>query len=390
MNRKQAEWLRGELASWRKEGLLGEEQAQRILNRPDYLQALSGAPSRTLTRVFAVLGALLVGVGVILFISSNWRAVPNGLKLALIFGNILVAYALADRWKFGARPMPGLAAGLYFLGVVAYGAGIHLVAQLYNFHADWRTGLLAWALGALPLAYTVDSRPTLWLSLGLSVWWISAHFGFLETIVLHQLLGAFFVLAALRHWQPMELPRFAKIYFVTGSVMILYSTLLMTFNEVANDFSPQDIPEDYWRYAGGLLGLYGAALAGTLLRKDGPKDMARRRLVLGLTAALAPGLLLLATDEPGKAYLIFVNLILFAECVGLILFGVALRSKLYVNLAMGFFFALVVCRYFDSYWRYLPRSVFFIVGGVLLLGLGFFLEKKRRLLIAGMQTRESI
>ena len=97
---------------------------------------------------------------------------------------------------------------------------------------------------------------------------------------------------------------------------------------------------------------------------------------------MAPGLILFVTEKPGTLYLVFVNVLLFGECVGLILFGVAVRSKLYLNMGMGFFFALVVCRYFDSTWRYLPRSLFFIVGGLLLLGLGFFLEKKRRALIA--------
>ncbi|MEE9234691.1 MAG: hypothetical protein V3U28_04520, partial [Candidatus Acidoferrales bacterium] len=67
---------------------------------------------------------------------------------------------------------------------------------------------------------------------------------------------------------------------------------------------------------------------------------------------------------------------------GLIVFGVRVRTGAYVNLGVVFFLALVVSRYFDQYWEYLPRSLFFIFGGVLLLGLGYVLEKKRRQWIA--------
>jgi len=210
MNRKQVEWLASELSAWQKEGLLDAEQAEKIVARPAYAQALRRAPSPALIRLFAVLGGLLVGTGLILFFSSNWRAITNLGKLALIFGCMSAAYAIAYRLKFKSPPLPGLAAGLFFLGAIAYGSGIYLIAQIYNFHADWRVGILYWFLGTLPLAYAVDSRPVLWLSLGTLFLWLGLKFDFARTMVLYQVLGGRWFWCRVftyDRWCSLDLPR---------------------------------------------------------------------------------------------------------------------------------------------------------------------------------------
>jgi hypothetical protein len=352
MNRKRVEWLQREVRAWRKEGLVRSDQAQSILSRPPYVNALTGAPSHRLIYLFAVLGGLLVGVGLILFFSSNWRQVPDTAKLALIFGSIVVAYLLALRLKFKAPPSSALAAGLFFLGGIAYGSGIFLVAQIYNFHADWRTGVLYWFLGTLPLAYAVDSRPVLWLSLGALVFWLSSKFGFREVTILQQMLGSILILIAVRHWKPLGLPRFAKIYFILGSGLVLYTTLVMSFNAFLPDPSWSGEAQ-FGTYFTTLGILYVTVLVGVLLSRQSPEDLARRRLVALLSPTLIPAMTLAIVGlrpglEAGKPFLVFVNLLLFAECIGLILFGVATRGKVYVNLGIGFFLALVVCRYFDT------------------------------------------
>lgn len=386
MNRKHVDWLRQELRAWQAEGLLSAEQAQKILARPGYAALVAGVPSNKLVRLFAALGALLVGTGLILFFSSNWRAIPDGGKLTLILGSILGAHLLAFRLKFKSPGSPGLAAGLFLLGSIAYGSGIFLVAQIYNFHAEWRAGILLWFLGTLPLAYAVDSRPVLWLSLGALVFWISSEFALLRVTVLQQALGGILILVAFRHWHPFRLPRFAKIYFTLGSGLILYTTLVLSFESVVAAFTRLEPAARFPTYHITLLALYLAILAGVILRYREISHPAQRRLVLFLSAALAPGIFLVIISPAGPRFLLFVNLLLFGESIGLILFGIASRTKAYLNLGLAFFLILVLCRYFDSYWEYLPRSLFFVLGGLLLLVLGYVLEKKRRQWTARMET----
>jgi uncharacterized membrane protein len=54
------------------------------------------------------------------------------------------------------------------------------------------------------------------------------------------------------------------------------------------------------------------------------------------------------------------------------------------------FFAFdVIARYFDLFWKLLPRSLFFILGGLLLLFGGVLLERKRRKILSSFDIEEA-
>ena len=342
----------------------------------------STAPS-WVPKVFGFLGALLVGEGIILFISANWRAIPNSIKLLLLFGTLLGNYFLADRLKFGKGPRPGLAGALFLKGAIAYGAGIFLIAQLYHFHAEWRTGLLYWFFGALPLAYALDSRPVLWLSLGTLYLWLASRFwnDGDEVLLLFQALGAILVLVAVLHRQTFKHLRFAKVYFVLGSATVLattlWITLWMSLGNFTADLSAEGAEFRAWQYT--LLGLYVVLLIGILSRCLWHAERALWWLVLSLSFVLAPGIYLTWIDpQPGNEFLIAVILLFSAECLGLMFLGDALGVKAYLNLGVGFFVVLPLYYYFDERWEYLSRSIVFLVGGLGLVALGYWLDRKRR------------
>ena len=390
VNRQTLEWLRAEVQLWQKEGLLSPAQAQGILARPGYGETLAEPPSRRLTKLLAILGGLLVGAGLILFISSNWRVIPNAAKLILVLETIIGAYFAGYRLRFGPSPRPGLAAGFFFLGAIAYGSGIFLVAQIYNFHADWRTGILYWFLGTLPLAYAVDSRPVLWLSLSTLILWCATRFE--DTggvfLVLWQGLGGLLMAASYVHLRHLQHRRFAKIYFGLGSGLVLFTTLMMTFDGIATSLAVGRATGEFVALCTALLVLCSVAFVSLSVGPWSAREPAYRRLYAVLLLALAPGILLLTGHNPGNPYLIGANLLMFAECSGLILFGVAVRTRAYLHLGICFFLALVACRYFDNFWEYLPRSLFFVFGGVLMLLLGWFLEIKRRRWVAEFEGEE--
>ena len=75
---------------------------------------------------------------------------------------------------------------------------------------------------------------------------------------------------------------------------------------------------------------------------------------------------------------ITVNLLLFSLVIGLIYSGVIEHKLFYVNTAFVIFTITLLSRYFDTFWDLMDRSVFFIIGGLLLIFGGYWLEKKRR------------
>ena len=96
---------------------------------------------------------------------------------------------------------------------------------------------------------------------------------------------------------------------------------------------------------------------------------------------------------PSKAFKggfrLFFNFLFAFEIFGLILLGFIRRYPTYVNIGLLFFALDVVARYFDFFWALLPRSLFFMAGGLFLLFGGIYLERKRRRILASFNIEEA-
>ena len=77
-------------------------------------------------------------------------------------------------------------------------------------------------------------------------------------------------------------------------------------------------------------------------------------------------------------YVILFNLILAGLIFTLLFIGYNRQDMKLVNIGMFWVSVLIVVRYFDFFWDLLPRSLFFMVGGLILVLGGIALERKRR------------
>ncbi|OBX26208.1 putative membrane protein [Gelidibacter algens] len=143
-----------ELPELVKNQVISEEIALRIRNF--YQSQQSDAPGKLFT-VFGVLGALLVGLGIILILAHNWDDFSRSLKtflafLPLIIGQFLVGYAILKKksstWKEASGTF------LFF----AVGGSIALVSQIYNIPGDLSAYVLIWIVLCLPLIYLLKSH----------------------------------------------------------------------------------------------------------------------------------------------------------------------------------------------------------------------------------------
>jgi uncharacterized membrane protein len=82
------------------------------------------------------------------------------------------------------------------------------------------------------------------------------------------------------------------------------------------------------------------------------------------------------------------NIIFAFGIIGIVVLGYMRRYTAYINIGLLFFVLDVIARYFDFFWKLLPRSIFFIIGGIMLLLGGVILEKKRRKILASFNLKE--
>ena len=180
ISRKILFWLRDEVELWRQDGLVSAEQAARIGER----YHLSTLPDRgirlKLITIFSLLGALLIGAGIILFIAANWNAIPRSVRLANIILLIAAVNYVGYDLAFVRKNYPRIGTALLFLAALQFGAAIWLVAQTFHITSRYHNGVLFWALGILPVAWLLGMESILVLSSALlTVWtlWKSGDFG---------------------------------------------------------------------------------------------------------------------------------------------------------------------------------------------------------------------
>ena len=154
--------------------VITEETAQRI---KDYYKGQPSQSSNRLFIVFAILGSLLVGLGIVLILAHNWDELPKGAKLAvgslpLLAAQILAGYVVVKKLE-GAAWREGAGTFLFF----AIAISISIVSQVYNIEGDLDGFLLTWMCLALPIAYVLRSSfASLLLILGIT--WYACEVGY--------------------------------------------------------------------------------------------------------------------------------------------------------------------------------------------------------------------
>ena len=121
-----------------------------------YKQKQLSSPNRQLL-LFGILGALLVGIGVMFIIANQWDALPLSVKttcafLLLVVPQLLCGYVLLNKQdKIVWRESTALL--LFF----AVGANISLVSQIYHINGEPAIFFLTWILLTGPLIYLLNS-----------------------------------------------------------------------------------------------------------------------------------------------------------------------------------------------------------------------------------------
>lgn len=423
-------WLSAEVDKWEKQGIIDEYQARKILSmyglaevpsepgpdlgEPEAVIKEEGA-SRIIT-IVSMLGAILVGIGVILFVASNWSRIPHFLKLVLLFGTTFVTYFIGWKFKFETQSHPRVGEALLFLASVFVGATIFLTAQIFNVNTGAHWLVLLWFVAISPMGYAFNSKYILGLDIFTFALWMILYVTGTRGLALsnfevfmlyllfgislyglgqlhitldkyshfripYQTVGLFFILASYFFFS-LESPY--ERYFMEITTTSVTIKLLFIVFAVTSLVSIIGSATKYEKYRTVRHEFFALLLAfvgwiGIWLLTFFSESLTVTRIQYGYSYT---------TLDPGVATILFVvfNLMLFVLSIGSILIGYYKAVVPFVNLGMFFFVVGVLHLYFTTLYELLPKSLAFIAGGVILIGCGLYLEKKRRELIKGMEA----
>lgn len=179
--REMLQWLANEVNIWIVKGIITPEQREQILKLYKVPQQAITVPAKGITavrresrinlaRVILVLAVICIAVGLFIFYASNWRKMPPALKMTQVFLLIISCYGASWFLLFVKKE---IFAGrlILMLGMVTFGIGIMLVAQIYHISSHPTNGLLVWAIGTLLLSAVMDEKWGYYMSLALFIIW---------------------------------------------------------------------------------------------------------------------------------------------------------------------------------------------------------------------------
>jgi uncharacterized membrane protein len=189
-DKKHMGWLYEQLPELVSQGVVPAEVAERIRQHYGEPQAAGGTAKRWAMVLFSILGAALIGGGIILLLAHNWEELTRPMR-AVISVTPLALAAVAGAWLLWTqRPGTAWREGVGTFQTLAIGVAIALIAQTYDLGGRFDEFMLTWSLLALPVAYLLGATvPALLYLVGITVWTGAASFYEAERLAYFPLLG---------------------------------------------------------------------------------------------------------------------------------------------------------------------------------------------------------
>jgi uncharacterized membrane protein len=351
------------LEQWTSAGLIDTDTASRVRE-----WEARQAPSHGLqwpVLLALAFGALLLGAGVLLFVSAHWDDLSAVQRMTLV---VLLVAIFHVGGAIASKRFEGLSIALHTLGTIALGAGIALTGQIFHLSEHWPAAILLWAVGAAVAWAVLRHWTQAALAAILFPTWLagewSLHTSFTAPIAAGICALSFTYLTALRDPSDGDVRR-ALVWL--GAIALIPSAILIAVEGARN--GP---PWQQQAFAWLVVVVIPLALAIVL----------RGREAIWNAAAIAWVLLLVLLTREGDRQ----NIAVYAWCAlgGAALAGWGVRDARpeRINLGIAAFALTVLFFYFSSVMDKLGRSASLIILGIVFLGGGWLLERTRRRLIA--------
>lgn len=393
-----AEKLEVESAAWVGEGLISEATRQNLLARHP---AAAGGGGRMLA-IFACVGGALLIAGVSLVIKANWAQLGDWVKIGGLVTLLVGAYYAGWKLKISPGHYPATGDACLMVGAVFFLLGIALVSQIFHLNSRLPNGVLLWWLGIVAVPWLTRAKGAQFVSVVAFLTWLGMEFQAADSWLR--------LIATPGRWYGNEFFVFASTAFMAGGALLFLGLALRGTRHEAFAGLHEKLGLGLSCWALFSLGFTwsgsawrnhpmttarwpGVVLLGSLVVAAAGWAWLRNREELKRVAGwwllgIVPVGAYLAGMELGDAGWLWGGLAcaaLFVLNFGMIRIGLEAGREGWINLGIAGIALNIFTRYFVLFGTMLEGGVFFIVTGVLVLGLGYFLERKRRALVKSVR-----
>ncbi len=434
---KHIRWLYDELPALLDAGVMDSPAAGRL--RGHYGPIPERNPRALALLVFGIIGAGLVGLGIILVLANNWEDLSRPLRAGMVFALLVGAQALAAFAIFRRPASSAWNEGAALFLALCIGAAIALIGQTYNIPGNLGSFLLTWMLLASPLMCLMDAGIVALGYLAGITWWSgytrydeqNVYWFWPLAAIAGIYLGRTFRKSpntlrslwlmwgtclcatispsfALEHavpglWIPLYTSLFTVMYLggvfwfdedrgafrspfrSAGALGLAILSLVLTFEDPWKDVGWNHFSRyyGYGREITGsvadyvVTGVFFVIALGLLV------TAVRRHRIENMPLAIAPilaaaGFIVAAgTDDTLLPWAAF-NIYVLICSVLTIISGVRANDMRILNEGMLFLAGLIAVRFFDSNFGFLERGLAFIAIGVAFLATNFVMASRKR------------
>lgn len=147
-------YIISELQELVRENVITSETAENI---SIYFKRKERESTNPLTITLAILGALLVGSGIILLVAHNWDDFSKTVRTILAFLPLIVSQLLGIYTLLRRKLQQAWTESAAVLLFLSMGAAMALISQIYQINGSLSTFLLTWTAVSIPLVYIFSS-----------------------------------------------------------------------------------------------------------------------------------------------------------------------------------------------------------------------------------------
>jgi hypothetical protein len=373
-------------------GLISEDQRRSIIDH-FHLEH----PRNRFLKVLVTLGGTLVLTGIILVISANWDAIPGWLKIAA--GALLMMAAHFTGWKLRCpKEYSKLSEVFHFIGAGLFLANIALVGQVYHLSSRTPNALLLWLIGIIPLVWILRSVAIHVLTLGGLLVWLGTEinsrdgwFHFAENL---NQFGVYGGVGLLLYGCGLKLKRTSYHQLALPTEIIGMASLHFGLWPLVTIGNTHESPSALLLML--VPAVAGLGLIAAQLRHLPDLTAQWRRCWLAVLAGwITVAAFWMLLDFGERGYLLFghmgvgqafASIALVTGCIVQMRVAEDLRAPWLVNLAIVTTGYCIILTFALLVGSMMNTGLIFLVGGAGILGLGYWLEKKRRAVILRMKA----